>query len=138
MNTLKTLMAILIFTLAVAAAPVAAHGRSGYVPPPSNYVNVSFTVWHPAGFGLQHQVRTNVFLTGQLEYLKRDDDLLLQAGAGPDMFIAPNDSLGDDVRAGLIADITADDFHPINESSANQLTLWHPVTHQADNVCIEF
>ncbi|MRS04325.1 extracellular solute-binding protein [bacterium] len=28
------------------------------------------------------------------------------AGAGPDMFIAPNDSLGDDVRAGLIADIT--------------------------------
>ena len=28
------------------------------------------------------------------------------AGGGPDMFIAPNDSLGDDVRAGLIADIT--------------------------------
>ena len=29
------------------------------------------------------------------------------SGAGPDMFIAPNDSLGDDARAGLIADITA-------------------------------
>ncbi len=28
------------------------------------------------------------------------------AGAGPDMFIVPNDSLGDEVRAGLIADIT--------------------------------
>jgi len=28
------------------------------------------------------------------------------AGGGPDMFVAPNDSLGDDVRAGLIADIT--------------------------------
>jgi arabinogalactan oligomer/maltooligosaccharide transport system substrate-binding protein len=28
------------------------------------------------------------------------------AGAGPDMFLAPNDSLGDDARAGLIADIT--------------------------------
>ncbi len=28
------------------------------------------------------------------------------AGAGPDMFVAPNDSLGDDARAGLIADIT--------------------------------
>ncbi len=28
------------------------------------------------------------------------------AGGGPDMFIAPNDSLGDDARAGLIADIT--------------------------------
>ena len=26
--------------------------------------------------------------------------------AGPDMFIAPNDILGDDARAGLIADIT--------------------------------
>ena len=29
------------------------------------------------------------------------------AGGGPDMFIAPNDSLGDDARAGLIADVTA-------------------------------
>jgi len=29
------------------------------------------------------------------------------AGSGPDMFIAPNDSLGDDARAGLVADITA-------------------------------
>ena len=28
------------------------------------------------------------------------------AGGGPDMFIAPNDSLGDDARASLIADIT--------------------------------
>jgi arabinogalactan oligomer/maltooligosaccharide transport system substrate-binding protein len=28
------------------------------------------------------------------------------AGGGPDMFIAPNDSLGDDARAGLIADVT--------------------------------
>jgi arabinogalactan oligomer/maltooligosaccharide transport system substrate-binding protein len=28
------------------------------------------------------------------------------AGAEPDMFLAPNDSLGDDARAGLIADIT--------------------------------
>lgn len=28
------------------------------------------------------------------------------SGGGPDMFIAPNDSMGDDARAGLIADIT--------------------------------
>lgn len=28
------------------------------------------------------------------------------AGGGPDMFVAPNDSLGNDARAGLIADIT--------------------------------
>lgn len=28
------------------------------------------------------------------------------SGAGPDMFIAPNDSLGDDARNGLVADIT--------------------------------
>lgn len=28
------------------------------------------------------------------------------AGAGPDMFVAPNDSLGDDARAELVADIT--------------------------------
>ncbi len=29
------------------------------------------------------------------------------AGGGPDMFVAPNDSMGDDARAGLIADITS-------------------------------
>ena len=28
------------------------------------------------------------------------------AGSGPDLFVAPNDSLGDDARNGLIADIT--------------------------------
>ena len=29
------------------------------------------------------------------------------AGGGPDMFVAPNDNLGDEARAGLIADITS-------------------------------
>jgi len=42
------------------------------------------------------------------------------AGGGPDMFVAPNDSLGDDARAGLIADITdlvsgkLDDYAPLS------------------------
>ena len=81
MNAFKTFIGLLLLVLALVVTPAWAHGRSGYAPLPLNYVNVSFTVWHPAGVGLQHQVRTNVFLTGQMEYLKRDDDLLLQAGA---------------------------------------------------------
>jgi arabinogalactan oligomer/maltooligosaccharide transport system substrate-binding protein len=42
------------------------------------------------------------------------------AGGGPDMFIAPNDSLGDDARAGLIADIT--------ELAAGKLDAYAPLS----------
>jgi arabinogalactan oligomer/maltooligosaccharide transport system substrate-binding protein len=43
------------------------------------------------------------------------------AGGGPDMFIAPNDSLGDDARASLIADIT--DLAAGKLSGVNQLGI---------------
>ncbi|MDH4270943.1 MAG: hypothetical protein OEW18_03090 [Candidatus Aminicenantes bacterium] len=81
MKDLKALIMTLILVLVLTVAPAWAHGRSGYAPLPSNYVNVSFAVWHPAGFGIQHRLATSVFLTGQLEYLKGDNDLLLQGGA---------------------------------------------------------
>ena len=81
MNAFKTFIAPLLLMTALAVAPAWAHGRSGYAPLPANYVNVSLTIWHPAGVGLQHQAWKNVFLTGQMEYLKADDDLLLQGGA---------------------------------------------------------
>jgi arabinogalactan oligomer / maltooligosaccharide transport system substrate-binding protein len=79
------------------------------------------TFWHTYGTGSAEEVA----LTGLLEKAAVDlpqykinvlqvpfNDVFnkyrtdVAAGGGPDMFIAPNDSLGDDARAGLIADIT--------------------------------
>jgi arabinogalactan oligomer/maltooligosaccharide transport system substrate-binding protein len=79
------------------------------------------TFWHAYGTGSAEEVA----LTKLLEQAAKDlpgikinvlqvpfNDIFnkyrtdVAAGGGPDMFIAPNDSLGDDARAGLIADIT--------------------------------
>ncbi len=81
MNAMKLIVTVVILLLVFAVVQAWTHGRSGYAPPPSNYVNVSFAVWHPAGVGIQHRVRNNVFLTGQMEYFKGEKDLLFQAGA---------------------------------------------------------
>lgn len=83
---------------------------------------VEVTFWHAYGTGSAEEVA----LTGLLEKAAVDlpqykinvlqvpfNDIFnkyrtdVAAGGGPDMFIAPNDSLGDDARAGLIADITS-------------------------------
>jgi arabinogalactan oligomer/maltooligosaccharide transport system substrate-binding protein len=83
---------------------------------------IEVTFWHAYGTGSAEEVA----LTGLLEKAAVDlpqykinvlqvpfNDIFnkyrtdVAAGGGPDMFIAPNDSLGDDARAGLIADITA-------------------------------
>lgn len=82
---------------------------------------VEVTFWHAYGTGSAEEVA----LTKILEQAATDmpgytinvlqvpfNDIFnkyrtdVAAGGGPDMFIAPNDSLGDDARAGLIADIT--------------------------------
>jgi arabinogalactan oligomer/maltooligosaccharide transport system substrate-binding protein len=79
------------------------------------------TFWHAYGTGSAEETA----LTAILEQAKTDmpnvtinvlqvpfNDIYnkyrtdVASGGGPDMFIAPNDSLGDDARAGLLADIT--------------------------------
>src|SRR5436190_7240033 len=79
------------------------------------------TLWHAYGTGSAEETA----LTSLLEKAKTDlpnitinvlqvpfNDIYnkyrtdVAAGGGPDIFIAPNDSLGDDARAGLVADIT--------------------------------
>src|SRR5215212_5071946 len=79
------------------------------------------TLWHAYGTGSAEEVA----LTKLLDQAKTDlpnitinvlqvpfNDVFnkyrtdVAAGGGPDIFIAPNDSLGDDARAGLVADIT--------------------------------
>src|SRR5574338_503637 len=88
-------------------------------PPAAEPVEV--TLWHAYGTGSAEETALN----GLIEQAKTDlpnitinvlqvpfNDIFnkyrtdVAAGAGPDMFVAPNDSLGDDARNGLIADIT--------------------------------
>jgi arabinogalactan oligomer/maltooligosaccharide transport system substrate-binding protein len=79
------------------------------------------TFWHSYGTGSAEEIALSGVLATAATDLPQYKINVLQvpfsdifnkyrtdvaAGGGPDMFIAPNDSLGDDARAGLIADIT--------------------------------
>lgn len=87
-------------------------------PPPSGEI----ILWHAYGTGSAEEIAlSNILQNAKVDlpsikinlvqipfndiYNKYRTDVA--AGSGPDMFIAPNDSLGDDARAGLIADITS-------------------------------
>jgi len=82
---------------------------------------IEVTFWHAYGTGSAEEVALGKVLEQAATDLPQYKINVLQvpfndiynkyrtdvaAGGGPDMFIAPNDSLGDDARAGLIADIT--------------------------------
>jgi arabinogalactan oligomer/maltooligosaccharide transport system substrate-binding protein len=82
---------------------------------------VEVTFWHAYGTGSAEEVALAKVLAAAAADMPNIKINVLQvpfndiynkyrtdvaAGGGPDMFIAPNDSLGDDARAGLIADIT--------------------------------
>ena len=87
--------------------------------PPAAPVEVTF--WHAYGTGSAEEMALTKVLDQAAKDLPNIKINVLQvpfndiynkyrtdvaSGAGPDMFIAPNDSLGDDARNGLIADIT--------------------------------
>lgn len=82
---------------------------------------VEVTFWHAYGTGSAEEVVLTKLLEQAAVDLPNVKINVLQvpfndiynkyrtdvaAGSGPDMFVAPNDSLGDDARAELIADIT--------------------------------
>jgi len=115
----KSLLALLSLVLIGSMALTACGGGGG--APAAAPEKAEVTFWHAYGTGSAEEVA----LTSILEQAKTDlpnitinvlqvpfNDVFnkyrtdVAAGGGPDMFIAPNDSLGDDVRAGLIADIT--------------------------------
>jgi arabinogalactan oligomer/maltooligosaccharide transport system substrate-binding protein len=130
--TLVSLMLIASFALAAcgtpatptAAATEAPTGAATEAPtaaPTEAPAMAEVTFWHAYGTGSAEEVA----LTKALEqaavdlpnikinvlqvpfndiYNKYSTDVA--AGGGPDMFIAPNDNLGDEARSGLIADIT--------------------------------
>ena len=82
---------------------------------------VEVTFWHAYGTGSAEEVALTKLLEQAAVDLPNVKINVLQvpfndiynkyrtdvaAGSGPDMFVAPNDSLGDDARAELVADIT--------------------------------
>jgi arabinogalactan oligomer/maltooligosaccharide transport system substrate-binding protein len=114
---MKSKFTLLISLMVVASIVLAACGGGTGASTATGEV----TFWHAYGTGSAEEAT----LTKLLEQAKTDmpdvtinvlqvpfNDIFnkyrtdVAAGGGPDMFIAPNDSLGDDVRAGLIADIT--------------------------------
>ncbi len=101
------------------AAPAATEAPAPTAEPTAAPVEVTF--WHAYGTGSAEETAlTKVLAQAAIDmpqykinvlqipfadiYTKYRTDVA--AGGGPDMFVAPNDSLGDDARAGLIADIT--------------------------------
>ena len=118
--TMISVLLVVVFVLAAcspAAAPTSAPAPTS--PPAAAATEVTF--WHAYGTGSQEEVALAKLLEKAATDLPDIKINVLQvpfndiytkyrtdvaAGGGPDMFIAPNDSLGDDARGGLIADIT--------------------------------
>lgn len=112
----KSLLA-LISVLLIASFVLAACGGAAPTAAPKTTV----TFWHAYGTGSAEEVALAKLLEQAKTDLPNTEIVALQvpfndifnkyrtdvaAGGGPDMFIAPNDELGNDARAGLIADIT--------------------------------
>lgn len=111
---------LLIATVLLAAcAPAATQPPAAATSAPAKQTEVTF--WHAYGTGSAEEVALAKVLAKAKTDLPDVKINVLQipfsdifnkyrtdvaAGGGPDMFIAPNDSLGDDVRAKLVADIT--------------------------------
>jgi arabinogalactan oligomer / maltooligosaccharide transport system substrate-binding protein len=79
------------------------------------------TIWHDYGTGSAEETALTAVLAEAAKDMPQYTINVLQvpfsdiftkyttdvaAGGGPDMFVAPNDNLGDEARSGLIADIT--------------------------------
>jgi len=90
-------------------------------PEPTAVPQVEVTFWHAYGTGSAEEMAMTKLVEQASKDLPNIKISVLQipfndvfnkyrtdvaAGGGPDMFIAPNDSMGADARAGLIADIT--------------------------------
>ena len=113
---MKSKISILISLMVISTMILSACGGGGGA---TEQKEVTF--WHAYGTGSAEEVALAKVLEAAATDLPQYKINVLQvpfndiynkyrtdvaAGAGPDMFIAPNDSLGDDARAGLIADIT--------------------------------
>ena len=129
MNLLFSFLLITAFVLSACGAPAteapaaATEAPAGTEAPAATEAAapVEVTFWHAYGTGSAEETALTALLEQAAIDLPNIKINVLQvpfsdiynkyrtdvaAGGGPDMFIAPNDSLGDDARASLIADIT--------------------------------
>lgn len=112
---MKTKISMLLSILLIATMLLTACGGGK----PSEQIEVTF--WHAYGTGSAEEVALAKVLEQAAIDMPQYKINVLQvpfsdifnkyrtdvaSGGGPDMFIAPNDDLGNDARAGLIADIT--------------------------------
>lgn len=119
---MKTKFPLLFSILIIASMVFAACAPSATPPPPTTAAPVEVTFWHAYGTGSAEEIAmTKVLAQAAIDLPQYKINVLqipfsdifnkyrtdVAAGSGPDMFIAPNDSLGDDARAGLIADISS-------------------------------
>jgi hypothetical protein len=65
--------------LAFCVSDAFAHGKRFHSP--EHYLNLSLFVFHPASLGYKHLLAQNIYLTGNLDYIRSEEDLLFQAGA---------------------------------------------------------
>jgi arabinogalactan oligomer/maltooligosaccharide transport system substrate-binding protein len=106
-------------TAAPAAEPTAAPAAGGAMETPK--VTGDVTLWHAYGAGGSEEATINklieqakadnpeaniTVLAVPFDQLFNKFETEAAAGGGPDMFVAPNDSLGKEVRAELLADLT--------------------------------
>jgi arabinogalactan oligomer / maltooligosaccharide transport system substrate-binding protein len=114
---MKSKFSILLSILVVSTMLLSACGGGGG----GTTTQTEVTFWHAYGTGSAEEIALGKVLTQAAIDLPQYKINVLQvpfndiynkyrtdvaAGGGPDMFIAPNDSLGDDARASLVADIT--------------------------------
>jgi len=117
--SLLLIASVLLTACGTAATEAPAATEPAATQPPAAPVEVTF--WHAYGTGSAEEIALTKVLDQAAKDLPNIKINVLQvpfndiynkyrtdvaSGAGPDMFIAPNDSLGDDARNGLIADIT--------------------------------
>ena len=105
-----------------AAAPSAA-APSAAAPSAAPTLSGSLTLWHSYGSGAGTEAAALKTVTDKIKAANPDLKLTIQdikfddlfkkfeleaaSGGGPDLFIAPNDSLGKEARAGLFLDVTS-------------------------------
>jgi arabinogalactan oligomer/maltooligosaccharide transport system substrate-binding protein len=122
----KIRVATLVAGLAIVAGACAGGGATTApttAPPAAAKLSGTLTVWHSYGSGAGTEAQalktvtdkisaTNPGLKLTIQDVKFDDlfkkfELEAASGGGPDLFIAPNDSLGKEARAGLFLDVTS-------------------------------
>jgi arabinogalactan oligomer / maltooligosaccharide transport system substrate-binding protein len=123
MKKFWSLLTVLILAAMImsACATATTQAPAETAVPPTAATVTEVTFWHAYGTGSAEEVAlTKVLAQAAIDMPQYKINVLqvpfndifnkyrtdVAAGGGPDMFVAPNDSLGDDIRAGLIADIT--------------------------------